>query len=164
MPTRFEVVLESIQAQLQRNNGYAARLEIERILEPIRDDRSRLEPFGFKVYSQNDEDGILEEIFRLGSVPDHPTGQTEQLPGMGVVQLLECRRVTSTTAIDQRPVLLAAGRRSAPDGRGVHCQLRRGDPVVALPFIHRLSSTNASGGRFAAGPPPPAPTVSLRSP
>jgi hypothetical protein len=27
-------------------------------------DKSRLEPFGFKVYSQNDEDGIIQEIFR----------------------------------------------------------------------------------------------------
>jgi hypothetical protein len=31
-------------------------------------DKRRLEPFGFKVYSQNDEDGIIQEIFkRIGT-------------------------------------------------------------------------------------------------
>jgi hypothetical protein len=48
---------------MRRANSYPARAEIERILKAI-DDPKRLEPFGFKVYSQNDEDGILEEIFR----------------------------------------------------------------------------------------------------
>jgi hypothetical protein len=47
-----------------RNGGYLARLEIERLLDRYRIDPKRLEPFGFKVYSQNDEDGIIEEIFR----------------------------------------------------------------------------------------------------
>lgn len=47
-----------------RNGGYLARLEIERLLDRYRMDPKRLEPFGFKVYSQNDEDGIIEEIFR----------------------------------------------------------------------------------------------------
>jgi hypothetical protein len=51
---------------IRRNNGYQARVEIDGILKSITDPK-RLEPFGFKVYSQNDEDGILEEIFkRLG--------------------------------------------------------------------------------------------------
>ena len=55
--------------QLKRNSGYLARTEIERILEPLRSRPNRLEPYGFKVYSQNDEDGILCEIFRrLGMV------------------------------------------------------------------------------------------------
>lgn len=49
---------------LQRNNAYLARMEIETILEKIKTDHLRLEPFGFKVYSQSDEDGIIEEIFR----------------------------------------------------------------------------------------------------
>ncbi len=48
---------------VRRNNGYLARAEVERLLQKI-DDKKRLEPFGFKIYSQNDEDGILEEIFR----------------------------------------------------------------------------------------------------
>jgi hypothetical protein len=47
-----------------RNSAYKAREEIERILARIKADPKRLEPFGFKVYSQNDEDGIIEEIFR----------------------------------------------------------------------------------------------------
>ncbi|MBJ7411379.1 MAG: hypothetical protein JHD15_13570 [Phenylobacterium sp.] len=53
-----------IRAQSQRANGYQARQEIERIVAPLRGDPRRLEPHGFKVYSQNDEDGIIEEIFR----------------------------------------------------------------------------------------------------
>jgi hypothetical protein len=43
--------------------GYAARYEIERILGKLENSPQRLEHFGFKVYSQGDEDGILEEIF-----------------------------------------------------------------------------------------------------
>jgi hypothetical protein len=53
----------TVAVQLRRNAGYLARQEIERVLEPLRSDPRRLEPFGFKVYSQNDEDGILREIF-----------------------------------------------------------------------------------------------------
>lgn len=50
---------------VQRNSGYLARQEIDKILEKIAiKDEKRLEPFGFKVYSQGDEDGIIEEIFR----------------------------------------------------------------------------------------------------
>jgi hypothetical protein len=56
--------LARLQAQLRRSNGYQARAEIERLLAPLRADPKRLEPYGFKVYSQNDEDGMLEEIFR----------------------------------------------------------------------------------------------------
>ena len=44
-----------------RTNGYLARQEIERIKSTLPEDR--LEQFGFKVYSQGDEDGIIEEIF-----------------------------------------------------------------------------------------------------
>lgn len=43
--------------------GYLGRMEYRRLLEDIPDPR-RLEHFGRKVYSQSDEDGILEEIFR----------------------------------------------------------------------------------------------------
>ena len=53
-----------IASALMRNNGYAARVEIDRILAALPADPKRLEPFGFKVYSQGDEDGILEEIFK----------------------------------------------------------------------------------------------------
>ena len=54
-------------SEIRRNSGYLARQEIEKLLDKIRCDDKRLEPFGFKVYSQNDEDGIIEEIFnRLG--------------------------------------------------------------------------------------------------
>lgn len=56
-----------ILAALRRNSGYLARHEIEGLLKNIGRDPKRLEPFGFKVYSQNDEDGIIQEIFnRLG--------------------------------------------------------------------------------------------------
>lgn len=53
-----------IASALVRSNGYAARIEIERIIAALPPDAKRLEPHGFKVYSQGDEDGIIEEIFR----------------------------------------------------------------------------------------------------
>jgi hypothetical protein len=60
-------IVNAIIRELRRNSGYLARREIEGILESIGSDSKRLEPFGFKVYSQNDEDGIIQEIFnRLG--------------------------------------------------------------------------------------------------
>lgn len=56
--------MSHLVAYAQRGSGYQAREEIERLLAPLRGDPKRLEPYGFKVYSQQDEDGILEEIFR----------------------------------------------------------------------------------------------------
>jgi hypothetical protein len=53
-----------IAGAVTRNNGYAARIEIDRILAALPPDPKRLEPSGFKVYSQGDEDGIIEEIFK----------------------------------------------------------------------------------------------------
>jgi hypothetical protein len=53
----------TVAVQLRRTAGYLARAEIEQLLAPLRSNPRRLEPFGFKVYSQNDEDGILAEIF-----------------------------------------------------------------------------------------------------
>jgi hypothetical protein len=53
-----------IASALIRSNGYSARAEIERMMSAISSDAKRLEPFGFKVYSQGDEDGIIEEILR----------------------------------------------------------------------------------------------------
>ncbi len=54
-----------IASGIQRNSGYLARVEIDKIIsETQKKDDLRLEPFGFKVYSQGDEDGIIEEIFR----------------------------------------------------------------------------------------------------
>jgi hypothetical protein len=52
-----------IASALARSNGYQARTEIGGLLASISKDKKRLEPFGFKVYSQGDEDGIIEEIF-----------------------------------------------------------------------------------------------------
>ena len=56
--------LEGINQDLRRNSGYLARQEMRTILENIRLHPKRLEQYGFKVYSQNDEDGILAEIFK----------------------------------------------------------------------------------------------------
>jgi hypothetical protein len=57
----------NLNTQLNRNAGYFARQEIEKLLSNISNSPRRLEHFGFKVYSQNDEDVIIEEIFkRLG--------------------------------------------------------------------------------------------------
>jgi hypothetical protein len=69
MPSHNETQqkLNILCSELQRNNGYKAREEIDRILALLKDDRKRLEHYGFKVYSQGDEDGIIEEIFnRIG--------------------------------------------------------------------------------------------------
>src|SRR5262249_32165402 len=57
-------VVNLVYTQLQRTAGYLARQEINVILEGIRRDPMRLEHFGFKVYSQSDEDGIIEQIFQ----------------------------------------------------------------------------------------------------
>lgn len=56
--------VQHFAAQQRRIAGYLARQEMDRLLEIIRQNPLRLEPFGYKVYSQGDEDGILEEIFR----------------------------------------------------------------------------------------------------
>ena len=58
-----EEAARTVAVQLRRSAGYLARTEIERVLAPLRSTPKRLEPFGYKVYSQNDEDGILYEIF-----------------------------------------------------------------------------------------------------
>ena len=54
----------AIFSELRRNSGNLARKAVEELLAKISSDAKRLEPFGFKVYSQNDEDGIIEEIFK----------------------------------------------------------------------------------------------------
>jgi len=58
---------------IQRHLSQLAIMERERYLkdvlsDPKYDDKKRLERYGFKVYSQNDEDGIIQEIFsRIGA-------------------------------------------------------------------------------------------------
>jgi hypothetical protein len=52
----------TVRSLLHENSGFHARAEIERIKGGYSSDKSRLELYGFKVYSQNDEDGIIEEI------------------------------------------------------------------------------------------------------
>lgn len=64
----FNQQLAVTNYSIKRNAGYLARQEIKHILSPLRADPLRLEPFGFKVYSQNDEDGILAEIFKRISI------------------------------------------------------------------------------------------------
>ena len=58
-------LLNSHYYQQRRIAGYHARNEIEFLKNKI--PPGRLEHYGYKVYSQNDEDGIIEEIFnRIG--------------------------------------------------------------------------------------------------
>lgn len=53
--------------KIVRLAGYLGRAELEKLLEPLKADPKRLEPYGLKVFSQGDEDGILQEIFaRIG--------------------------------------------------------------------------------------------------
>lgn len=56
--------IAGLRGETRRNSAYLARREIAQIRESASIDPKRLEPFGQKVYSQADEDGILEEIFR----------------------------------------------------------------------------------------------------
>jgi|CryBogDrversion2_8_1035294.scaffolds.fasta_scaffold02738_4 hypothetical protein len=60
--------MDITNSYLQRNNAYLARLEISKIKDYLTTiDPNRLEIFGYKVYSQGDEDGIIDAIFhRLG--------------------------------------------------------------------------------------------------
>lgn len=60
---RLEQLLYMQVTQTRRLAGYGARQEIQAIQAALSDKPGRLEHFGFKVYSQNDEDGMLEEIF-----------------------------------------------------------------------------------------------------
>jgi hypothetical protein len=59
---------ETIRRRLQTLTAIEAeRYRRELFAEPMYEDKRRLPPFGFKVYSQNDEDGIIQEIFaRIG--------------------------------------------------------------------------------------------------
>lgn len=54
----------ALLSRMSQTAGYLARVEINNVLKSLSSDVNRLEHFGFKVYSQSDEDGILEEIFR----------------------------------------------------------------------------------------------------
>lgn len=75
--------LDLIEA-IRSNSSYMARLEIDALKEKYRSDPKRLEQFGFKVYSQNDEDGILHEIFRRLDI------KTGSFCEIGVQNGLEC--------------------------------------------------------------------------
>jgi hypothetical protein len=84
MDQETKTVINYLFAQLSRSAGYLARQEIEALLEKIRADATRLEPYGFKVYSQNDEDGIIQEVCER-------VGITEGLfVEIGVESGLEC--------------------------------------------------------------------------
>src|ERR1700738_3988895 len=58
-------VLERVLVQTSQTNDLLARMLYEEALTaPRYQERQRLLRCGFKVYSQHDEDGIIEEIFR----------------------------------------------------------------------------------------------------
>lgn len=81
----MEAFIKNLAASSQRSAGYLARAEINKITEAVRrKDERRLEPFGFKVNSQSDEDGIIEEIFRRLGV------ENGQFLEIGVENGLEC--------------------------------------------------------------------------
>lgn len=59
--------LAALREETRRSAGYLARQELEGLRRSLAHQPRRLELAGFKVYSQSDEDGILQEIFaRLG--------------------------------------------------------------------------------------------------
>jgi hypothetical protein len=58
-------VLDRVLAQTSQTNDLLARMMYEQALAtPRYQEPQRLLRYGFKVYSQHDEDGIIEEIFR----------------------------------------------------------------------------------------------------
>ena len=59
-----ELSPEQKKAQQEAQLRAAERKEIEDLKSEYRTNPKRLEQFGYKVYSQNDEDGILSEIFK----------------------------------------------------------------------------------------------------
>ena len=63
--------LEEISTMVGRSYWIAQKQYLEREFSRERyADGKRLEPYGFKVYSQNDEDGIVQEIFRRIGIND----------------------------------------------------------------------------------------------
>jgi len=146
MSDELQRELARLRLHTQRSNGYQARREIEGVLAPLRADPKRLEPFGYKVYSQSDEDGILHEIFRRLGI--ERGGFVE----IGVENGLECNSLylihkgwrglwlegdmARKTAIEERfaPIIgrrLPPGYHAGNGGRWVDCGTneRRGNPV-----------------------------------
>lgn len=74
------LALKEMNSRTRDMHQLLARQEIDRILASERfADPRRLERFGFKAYSQSDEDGIIQEIFRrIG-----PGGRTFFESGVG---------------------------------------------------------------------------------
>ena len=67
-PSDTEQILALLQKQAEQSR-YLAQLRVQRaweeeIAKPRHADPKRLVRYGYKVYSQNDEDGIIAEIFR----------------------------------------------------------------------------------------------------
>src|SRR4051812_30839967 len=102
---------------------YALQLQVlraweEEIAKPRHADPRRLLRYGFKMYSQNDEDGIIQEIFRrIGT-----TNRT--FVEFGVESGIECNSAK----------LLIEGWRGLwieADGRYVRAIHHRFDPVLA---------------------------------
>ena len=76
--------LSTVIQYQQRNNGYLARQEIDQLRASLATDHKRLEHYGYKVYSQGDEDGIIEEIFKRLNI------KSGQFCEIGVENGLEC--------------------------------------------------------------------------
>ncbi|MDN5752024.1 MAG: FkbM family methyltransferase [Nitrosospira sp.] len=66
---RWTILLEDITANIDRTRQLSIRTEIDRLRADARYRApENLVPFGGKIYSQNDEDGIIREIFkRIGT-------------------------------------------------------------------------------------------------
>lgn len=91
----FANQFQVMQNNIKRQSGYLARQEINTLLNDIKKDATRLEPFGFKVYSQNDEDGIIEEIFKRLNSPNFANTSTLNNQNLNFVEIgvengLEC--------------------------------------------------------------------------
>ncbi len=90
----FANQLNALNNTNKRTAGYLARMEYDRLIAPLKADPKRLEPYGFKVYSQGDEDGIIEEIARRINIDIRGGGGEAQKPlsfvEIGVENGLEC--------------------------------------------------------------------------
>jgi hypothetical protein len=74
-PSDMEEILELLEKQAERSR-HLAQLRVQRawdeeMAKPRNVDPKRLVRHGYKVYSQNDEDGIIAEIFRRIGTTSH---------------------------------------------------------------------------------------------
>jgi hypothetical protein len=66
----LQVLIDTLRHELHAHSLFSAQAMIDGLIARAQaQDSRRLEPHGFKAYSQNEEDGLLQEIFRRIGAP-----------------------------------------------------------------------------------------------